>query len=838
MRRILIFSAAAVLSLAQGCSMNEQTDMTEGRSGVIEINLYVQEHSVSKAVPQVSEAMVHDINLFMYDESGDLECFLYSGNPGSILTLEADPDLRHYLYAVANVGDITAVEATKSRQGLLSMIWSADSPEDIAGRQGELPMAGSAILEQNPESLSVSLPLRRLLAKFRVIVDTSDLDPDVSMFDITQVRLRNMNRNVGFFSPGKALSADDVFGTGLTEEGFGLAGIYTEGVDFYIPENIQGDLLSGNTDERAHIPPDPYGDLCTYVEFTVRYRSSTRYNNNLIYRYYLHDGKNMDNFDLMRNTMYTCRTAFTGSGINEDTWRIDVSGMRDLVTSVSVSPETVTFMYEDETAQFTAEVLPVTAESREVGWRTTDRNVATVSDDGLVSVVGDGTCSIIATARDGSGKADTSEVISYIESKFFKLVELPSTVYPGIDGPITVEYECFPDGIPEITMKNTSLDERCAVLENGVITISNPDGKQGRLGVFRVTGELHGIVSTSAFTVNGGNVDISRNAPTSIYEGESAQIELRMRTPLGVQYTWSSSDPEVAEITPDGTVTGVRAGSCRLKVITQTGARDSMDFTVLPAVVTSLEGDNRVVNTFGLTEEGRDWSGLTRTLQIEKVTAPGLETVWEVRDSDGNLSNDILISPDGLINPCSFTANGAYTIICWDKDRRFHSEPLTIEVYNLVEYEVGLEGYKVAYTSSHGVYMITFSTRIDLESWRSLNDYEREVILRYDIITYPDVFRQLNHLGGYDTPHIFINTYYCGKWYTGEGVLEDLEGGLSTFGYLLTDYTDEESPTIAGHKGTYYKFPSPEDGSDSRSWFFIKEKEHRFFNRDEYIGLK
>ena len=263
-----------------------------------------------------------------------------------------------------------------------------------------------------------------------------------------------------------------------------------------------------------------------------------------------------------------------------------------------------------------------------------------------------------------------------------------------------------------------------------------------------------------------------------------------------------------------------------------------MNFTVLPAVVTSLEGDNRVVNTFGLTEEGRDWSGLTRTLQIEKVTAPGLETVWEIRDSDGNLSNDILISPDGLINPCSFTANGAYTIICWDKDRRFHSEPLTIEVYNLVEYEVGLEGYKVAYTSSHGVYMITFSTRIDLESWRSLNDYEREVILRYDIITYPDVFRQLNHLGGYDTPHIFINTYYCGKWYTGEGVLEDLEGGLSTFGYLLTDYTDEESPTIAGHKGTYYKFPSPEDGSDSRSWFFIKEKEHRFFNRDEYIGLK
>ena len=114
--------------------------------------------------------------------------------------------------------------------------------------------------------------------------------------------------------------------------------------------------------------------------------------------------------------------------------------------------------------------------------------------------------------------------------------------------------------------------------------------------------------------------------------------------------------------------------------------------TVIPAVTASLTGDNKVVNTYGLTSDGSSWN-FKNYLSLDIEHAPNVSMTWEVRDEDGQLSSEIQISENGTINPYSSTANGKYFITGWDHLHRFSTDRIEIEVYRLLEYECGLGAY-------------------------------------------------------------------------------------------------------------------------------------------------
>jgi len=62
------------------------------------------------------------------------------------------------------------------------------------------------------------------------------------------------------------------------------------------------------------------------------------------------------------------------------------------------------------TAQLTASVRPTTAANTVVAWSSSDESVATVDETGLVTAVGEGTCTITCAATDESGVSTTCEV--------------------------------------------------------------------------------------------------------------------------------------------------------------------------------------------------------------------------------------------------------------------------------------------------------------------------------------------------------------------------------------------------------------------------------------------
>ena len=79
------------------------------------------------------------------------------------------------------------------------------------------------------------------------------------------------------------------------------------------------------------------------------------------------------------------------------------------VNEITLNPTSAT-LNVGETLQLTATVSPTNATDKSVSWTSSNTNVATVSNTGLVTAVAAGTATITCTANDGSGVTATCSV--------------------------------------------------------------------------------------------------------------------------------------------------------------------------------------------------------------------------------------------------------------------------------------------------------------------------------------------------------------------------------------------------------------------------------------------
>lgn len=80
------------------------------------------------------------------------------------------------------------------------------------------------------------------------------------------------------------------------------------------------------------------------------------------------------------------------------------------VTGITVTPETLTLTPTDK-QQLSVEVTPADASNQYVTYATSNKDVATVSPNGLVTAVADGTTTITVTSKDNHTITDTVSVI-------------------------------------------------------------------------------------------------------------------------------------------------------------------------------------------------------------------------------------------------------------------------------------------------------------------------------------------------------------------------------------------------------------------------------------------
>ncbi len=112
------------------------------------------------------------------------------------------------------------------------------------------------------------------------------------------------------------------------------------------------------------------------------------------------------------------------------------------VSGVSLDSEALTISLGG-TASLTATVEPADASNKTVTWSSSDEKVATVSDEGLVTAISEGTCSVTVTTTDGgfTASCSVSVVIDYpSEISFVDAIENTILEDHGTQASLTVNY--------------------------------------------------------------------------------------------------------------------------------------------------------------------------------------------------------------------------------------------------------------------------------------------------------------------------------------------------------------------------------------------------------------
>lgn len=224
---------------------------------------------------------------------------------------------------------------------------------------------------------------------------------------------------------------------------------------------------------------------------------------------------------------------------------VTVSSIIVNATGISLNTNAITLEGGD-TRTLTATLTPSDA-TESVNWRSSNTSVATVSQSGVVTAVGAGTCTITCTTSK-TGYSDTCTVT--VPTHRFTINATPNTASIAIQGFSGGTGSYYVDVI-----KGTELNWN----------VSNPEyhTAQGSytMGASDYTLNIsleRGSVDVTGITLNKSSATIERGATLQL----SAVITPSDATVQTV--TWSSSDTSTATVNSSGLVTGVGSGTCTI----------------------------------------------------------------------------------------------------------------------------------------------------------------------------------------------------------------------------------------------------------------------------------
>ena len=244
------------------------------------------------------------------------------------------------------------------------------------------------------------------------------------------------------------------------------------------------------------------------------------------------------------------------------------------VESIVLSEDTL-LLGIDDTATLIATIRPENATECEITWTSSNPEIATVSDQGEVVALQEGTCTVTVSAGGKSAECVVTVSRNVIPVKEVILSETSLTLKEGESYTLTA------------TVTPADATERTVTWKSGnpdVATVSD-EGKIEAVhtGICIITASAGGKVSECMITVTSETIAVEQitlsATSLSLKLGDSRTLTATVipSDATDSQVTWSSSDPSVATVSDQGEVTAVRAGNC---TITATAGGKSAACTV------------------------------------------------------------------------------------------------------------------------------------------------------------------------------------------------------------------------------------------------------------------
>lgn len=317
-----ILKLASYAALICGCSKAPEQAM-------VRINFHEADVPVRSMSPD--EDKITDISLIIFDESGQAEDCIWLTRGSRTCTTDLVIDKKYTFCACANFGYQIYASHIEELQDIR---YHLAYPDEY--REG-IPMAAVKEVLITEECI-VDIDLQRLMAKISLRMDRSRLDRDVEM-NVRSARIGNCPRYAKPFTASKIEDNDDTFPTGYllndiqtAELNYNIGEGLSSEVSLYMLENMQGPADGNIThdSEKVFEQKDKRSEVCSYIEMEIEYLSPEKASGEkgLIYRFYL--GEDRNSFDVERNTHYHITVTPENNGLNDDGWRVDKSGLKDL----------------------------------------------------------------------------------------------------------------------------------------------------------------------------------------------------------------------------------------------------------------------------------------------------------------------------------------------------------------------------------------------------------------------------------------------------------------------------------------------------------------------------
>lgn len=331
MKRFVTIFATAVLTLAaMSCLKEDRNDQLNDAGDTFPVTVEVANPQVlpyGTKSSYTSEDLnkITNLHIVVYHEGTLLQeyCRYFSPVENVRMTFPGDKD-GFNIYMVANMGEIDAPENESDMSTFMYLVSSYDDFQRVG-----FPMAN--VFNNYTKGSQTRFTVKRFVGQYDVTVGISAADAEYTVkdmliyncaldiypfatTDIPATRFKTLPD--GTRAPGDHLSSADI-----TKANNG------ETISLYFLENLQGELMPGNTDPKKKVPdnidPPTLRDNCTYIEVVADIKTPAGQYNDGKYRFYLGSNATTD-FSIRRNTLYYASLDFAQNMVTEEGWRIEV----------------------------------------------------------------------------------------------------------------------------------------------------------------------------------------------------------------------------------------------------------------------------------------------------------------------------------------------------------------------------------------------------------------------------------------------------------------------------------------------------------------------------------